>query len=161
MRNPVSIAHRGASGHAPEHTFAAYDLAMEMGCDYLEQDLQMTSDGVLVCLHDETLDRTVRGLSGRADEHTLAELAECDAGSWFDERFAAERVPTLDAVVRRYGQEANYYIETKDPETADHMEERLLQLLAEHSLVEGARARRQVLIQSFSQESLLKIAALD
>jgi glycerophosphoryl diester phosphodiesterase len=62
------IAHRGASAYAPEHTFAAWDLALAMGADYLEQDLQMTRDGVLVVLHDETLDRTARAAadSGRA-----------------------------------------------------------------------------------------------
>ena len=57
----VVIAHRGASADAPEHTFAAYDLALEQGADYLEQDLQLTSDGVLVVLHDGTLDRTASG----------------------------------------------------------------------------------------------------
>ena len=56
-----NIGHRGASGLAPEHTFAAYDLALRQGADYIEQDLQMTADGVLVVLHDETLDRTARG----------------------------------------------------------------------------------------------------
>ena len=57
----VVIAHRGASAYAPEHTFAAYDLALEQGADYIEQDLQLTADGVLVVLHDATLDRTARG----------------------------------------------------------------------------------------------------
>ena len=57
----IVIAHRGASGHAPEHTFAAWDLALEMGADYIEQDLQMSADGVLVVLHDDTLDRTTGG----------------------------------------------------------------------------------------------------
>ena len=50
---PLVVAHRGASGTRPEHTFAAYDRAIEMGADYIEQDLQVTSDGVLVVLHDE------------------------------------------------------------------------------------------------------------
>jgi glycerophosphoryl diester phosphodiesterase len=161
FRDVVSIAHRGASGHAPEHTFAAYDLAMEMDCDYLEQDLQLTRDGVLVCLHDDTLDRTVRGAAGRVDALDLAELEALDAGSWFSPEFATERVPTLDAVFARYGHEANYYIETKAPDTADRMEERLLALMAEHGLIEPARERRQVLIQSFSQASLLKLRAAD
>jgi glycerophosphoryl diester phosphodiesterase len=134
---------------------------MAMDCDYLEQDLQLTSDGVLVCLHDDTLERTVRGATGRVDAIALAELAGCDAGSWFAPEFAAERVPTLDAVFRRYGHDANYYVETKAPDTADRMEERLLALMDEHGLIEPARARRQVLIQSFSQASLLKIRAAD
>ena len=67
------IAHRGASGYAPEHTFPSWDLARRMGADYLEQDLQMTSDGVLVVMHDATLDRTTSG-SGPVSAHTLAEV---------------------------------------------------------------------------------------
>ena len=55
---PVKIAHRGASAYAPEHTLPAYRLALEMGADCVEQDLQFTRDCVLVCLHDTTLERT-------------------------------------------------------------------------------------------------------
>ncbi|MGI8858685.1 MAG: glycerophosphodiester phosphodiesterase family protein, partial [Rubrobacteraceae bacterium] len=54
----LNIGHRGASGYAPEHTIPAYDLALQMGADYIEQDLQLTKDGVLVAMHDDTLDRT-------------------------------------------------------------------------------------------------------
>ena len=54
----VIVAHRGASGYAPEHTLMAYDLALEMGAEYIEQDVLPTADGVLVCIHDDTLDRT-------------------------------------------------------------------------------------------------------
>ncbi|HEX2165607.1 MAG TPA: glycerophosphodiester phosphodiesterase family protein, partial [Longimicrobiales bacterium] len=69
------IAHRGASAYAPEHTFASYDMALRMGADFIEQDLQMTSDGVLVVLHDETLDRTTGGrCTGRVIDHTLEEI---------------------------------------------------------------------------------------
>src|SRR5215217_6263704 len=55
---PFLVAHRGASGYAPEHTIEAYTLALEQGADYVEQDLTLTKDGVLVCLHDDTLERT-------------------------------------------------------------------------------------------------------
>jgi len=59
---PVTvIAHRGLSGLAPEHTWEAYDRAIEIGADYIEQDLHMSADGVLVILHDDTLERTARG----------------------------------------------------------------------------------------------------
>jgi glycerophosphoryl diester phosphodiesterase len=150
----LSIAHRGASGHAPEHTFAAYDLALEMGADYIEQDLQLTSDGVLVCMHDDTLERT-GGRPDRIDSLPLAALEQVDVGSWFDARFADARVPTLEAVFRRYGHDARYYIETKDPDTADRMEERLVELLREHDL------SGRVFIQSFSAQSLRKVRALD
>src|SRR4051794_16825935 len=150
----ISIAHRGASGHAPEHTFAAYDLALEMGADYIEQDLQLTADGVLVCLHDEVLQRTA-ALPDRVADCTWDELRDLDVGTWFDPRFAGERIPTLEAVFGRYGQDARYYIETKEPDRADRMEERLLELLRAHDLLE----RERVFIQSFSAASLGRIAA--
>ena len=54
----ILIAHRGASAYCPENTLPAYRLAIGMGADYVEQDLQITRDGVLVCLHDFTLERT-------------------------------------------------------------------------------------------------------
>jgi glycerophosphoryl diester phosphodiesterase len=150
----ISIAHRGASGHAPEHTFAAYDLALEMGADYIEQDLQLTADGVLVCLHDETLART-GGRPDRVDSLTREELREVDVGVWFGPEFAGARIPTLAEVLARYGDGTRYYIETKDPDTADRMEERLVALLREHELTE------RVMIQSFSALSLRKVRALD
>src|ERR1700745_2620960 len=57
-KSPLLIAHRGASGYAPEHTIAAYDAAIKQGADFVEQDLQLTKDGVLICIHDPDLDRT-------------------------------------------------------------------------------------------------------
>lgn len=70
----VNIGHRGASGYAPEHTFASYDKSLyEMHADYLELDLQMTKDGHLVAMHDDKVNRTTNG-TGRVDHYTLAEL---------------------------------------------------------------------------------------
>jgi glycerophosphoryl diester phosphodiesterase len=158
--NVLNVAHRGASGHAPEHTFAAYDLALKMGADLIEQDLQMTSDGALVVLHDSTLDRTT-DCTGAVNAKTLAEVKRCDAGSWFGPQFAGARVPTLDEVFRRYGRKVNYYIETKSPEQAPGMEEALLALLDKHRLRRRAQRHWQVLIQSFSPLSLQRIHGLD
>jgi glycerophosphoryl diester phosphodiesterase len=144
-----------------------------MGADYIEQDLQLTRDGVLVALHDATLDRTARGpaeqCTGRVIEKTLAQLRTCDVGAWFNERFPQDarpeyvglRIPTLDEVLSRYGHRARYYIETKNPEEAPGMEEALLRALDAHGLRAGAAERRQVLIQSFSEASLRKIHGLD
>ena len=71
----LNIGHRGASGYAPEHTIPAYDLALKMGADYIEQDLQLTRDGVLVVLHDETLDRTAR--AGRPSPRRATARVSC------------------------------------------------------------------------------------
>jgi glycerophosphoryl diester phosphodiesterase len=156
----IVIGHRGASGHAPEHTFASWDRALEMGVDYIEQDLQMTSDGVLVVMHDATLDRTTSG-SGEVIAHTLEQIKQLDAGSWFDKSFAGERVPTLRELFERYGRDASYYIETKNPEDAPGMEAALLELILEFGLRAGAVEKWQVLIQSFSTPSLLEIRERD
>lgn len=75
----LNIAHRGANRVAPEETIEAYHAAKKDGADVLEMDLQRTSDGVLVLMHDATVDRTTNG-SGRVDEMTLAEVKALDAG---------------------------------------------------------------------------------
>jgi glycerophosphoryl diester phosphodiesterase len=169
----LTIGHRGASGYAPEHTFPAYDLALRMGADYIEQDLQLTNDGVLVVLHDETLDRTARGpeenCTGSVIDKTLEQIKTCEAGSWFNEEnpeYAREEyvgleIPTLEDVFQRYGSGVNYYIETKNPDEAPGMEEELLRSMDRYGLTGPAAERRQVLIQSFSPDSLQKIHALD
>ena len=155
----IIIGHRGASGHAPEHTIPSYDRALEIGVDYIEQDLQMTREGTLVVMHDPTCDRTTSG-TGLVIEKSLDEIKQLDAGSWFSRKFAGTTVPTLRELFERYGTKANYYIETKNPEEAPGMEEALLALIEEFGLREGAIERWQVLIQSFSMESLFKIRRL-
>ncbi len=171
----LNIGHRGASGYAPEHTLPAYDLALKQGADFIEQDLQLTSDGVLVVLHDSTLDRTARPTAASAPgdcagpviSKTLAQIKTCDVGSWFNEaypdrarpEYVGLKVPTLREVFRRYGRDTNYYIETKSPEQAPGMEEKLLSLMGEYRLFFPAREDWRVLIQSFSPASLQKIHA--
>jgi glycerophosphoryl diester phosphodiesterase len=91
-------AHRGASGRAPENTLAAFRLAMEMGAEMCELDVQQTADDRLVVMHDDTLERTTNG-KGNVWEMTLAELQRYDAGSWFAARFAGEKLPALEEVV--------------------------------------------------------------
>lgn len=173
----LNLGHRGASGYAPEHTIPAYDLALRLGADSIEQDVRLTKDGVLVVLHDETLDRTARptaesapsGCTGLVREKTLAQIETCDVGSWFNQaypqyarpEYVGLKIPTLEEVFRRYGKSTNYYIETKSPESAPGMEEELLRLIEEYGLTEPAAEKRQVLIQSFSPASLQKIHALD
>ncbi|BBI63219.1 hypothetical protein HSBAA_45250 [Vreelandella sulfidaeris] len=78
------IAHRGASGHAPESTMAAYELAREWDVDYLELDAQITADGEVVVFHDDAIDRTSDG-EGAINDYTLEELKALDTGTWFNE----------------------------------------------------------------------------
>lgn len=170
----LNIAHRGASGLAPEHTFPAWELAVRAGADYIEQDVQLTRDGVLVVLHDDTLERTARGpaqnCTGSVRTKTYAQLRTCDVGSWFNERYPERarqkyvglRIPTLAQVFGRYGDDVDYYIETKSPHLAGGLAEReLLRLLDVYGLRDAAVTEGKVLIQSFSPVSLMYISTLD
>src|SRR5262245_62260679 len=103
------IAHRGACAYAPEHTLASYRLAVQQGADYVEQDLAVTRDHALICLHDDSLERTTnvadlfpdRAVVDPATGHkhwlavdfTLAEIKKIDAGTRFHTRFTAEQMP--------------------------------------------------------------------
>ncbi|MEQ9298561.1 MAG: glycerophosphodiester phosphodiesterase family protein [Cyclobacteriaceae bacterium] len=108
----VNIAHRGASGHAPENTIPAIELAIEMGADMIAIDVHVTKDGEVVVLHDELLDRTTNG-TGNVHEMTLADLQELDAGSWFSPEFAGEKIPTLDEALKHINGRAKCLIEMK------------------------------------------------
>lgn len=170
---PLTIAHRGASALAPEHTFAAYDLAVAEGADYIELDLQMTSDRTLVALHDPTLDRTARGplatCSGAVRDKTVDEVKLCDVGSWFNvvhparaqDHFTRQRIPTLDEVFERYGSRVRYYVEAKHPHLYPGMEEELLVTIDRWNLTGAAYTERAVVIQSFHPHSLKKLHAMD
>jgi len=165
------IAHRGFSAVAPEHTFAAWDLALEAGADYLEQDLQLTADGVLVVLHDDTLERTGRGdgCAGPVRERTLDELGGCDVGTWFNQahpdrarpEYVGLRIPTFRQVIERYVGRARFYVETKNPEEAPGMEIALIELLREFDLIGEQPGPPPAIVQSFSHASLLTIARLE
>lgn len=164
----LNVAHRGASGHAPEHTLASYKLGDEMKGDYIEIDLQMTKDGKLIAMHDESVDRTTNG-TGLVKDYTLEQLKELDAGSWFNEKYPEKanpayeglQVPTLEQVLQTFGKDARYYIETKSPEVYPGMEEELLRILNKYNLTGVNERSSKVLIQSFSQESLLKMHNLN
>ncbi|MFJ7755652.1 glycerophosphodiester phosphodiesterase [Peribacillus muralis] len=164
----VNIAHRGASGYAPEHTIPAYQLGEGMKGDYIEIDLQMTKDGRLIAMHDERVDRTTNG-TGLVKDLTLGEIKKLDAGSWFNEKYpklAKKKyeglvVPTLEEVFKKFGRQSNYYIETKSPEVYPGMEEALLKVLKDYKMVDSKGYTKNVLIQSFSRESLLKVHDLN
>jgi glycerophosphoryl diester phosphodiesterase len=157
---------QGSFGVRPEHTIPAYDLALEQGADYIGIDLQMTKDGVLVAMHDDTLDRTAvappgvpkRFCTGPVIKRTHEQIKMCDVGSWFNEaypqyadpEYVGLQIPTLEEIFQRHGTSINYYIETKNPEAAPGMEEDLLRLMYEYGLIEPAAGSWQVLIQSFT-----------
>ena len=163
QKDILNVSHRGASGYAPEHTLISYEMGEKLKGDYIEIDLQMTKDGQLIAMHDETLDRTTNG-TGLVKDFTLAEIKELDAGSWFNEKYPQYAqlsyegltVPTLEEVFQEFGKNENYYIETKSPEVYPGMEEELLRLVEKYDI-----NKKKLLVQSFSAESLLKMHELD
>lgn len=92
------IAHRGASGYAPENTLSAFRKAVAMGLGFIETDLQLSRDARFVAIHDDTVNRTTNG-QGSVRDLTLAELRRLDAGSWFGSSYAGERIPTLEEIL--------------------------------------------------------------
>ncbi|MDE5416280.1 glycerophosphodiester phosphodiesterase [Alkalihalobacterium chitinilyticum] len=160
----VNVAHRGASGHAPEHTMLAYELGLKMKADYIEIDLQMTKDGTLIAMHDTTVNRTTNG-KGAVKDLTIEEIKSLDAGSWFNtrnpgkakEEYVGLEVPTLEEIFQRFGRSTNYYIETKSPALYPGMEETLLELMDAYKLTGVNGRSSNVIIQSFHPDSLLII----
>jgi glycerophosphoryl diester phosphodiesterase len=178
----ILVAHRGASAYAPEHTLESYQLALKQGADFVEQDLQITRDSVLVCLHDLTLERTtnvkdifstrfreelVDGTPMRrwyVSDFTLREIKQLDAGSWFDVKFKGARVPTFQEAIDLVRGKAGLYPETKAPEVYGQrgfdMERLVLDLLRKNRLDKRSAERHTpVIIQSFSPEGLRKLSS--
>lgn len=156
------VAHRGASAYAPEHTLAAYRLALDQGADFVEQDLAATRDGVLICLHDPTLERTTdveqvfpdrfKEINGRrqwfAGDFTLDEIKRLDAGTWFGPAFAGARVPTFQEAIDLVRGKAGLFPELKAPELyrdrGMDMEPLVVAALKQNTLDRGGDARTPV-----------------
>lgn len=125
---PVVVAHRGASSDHPENTLPAFAAAARLGVAMQEFDVLETRDGVLVCCHDETLDRTTDasrriGPGALVAQRTRAELDELDAGSWFGPTFAGVRIPTLAEVLDAIGRDGIALLEHKAGTPARYLEE--------------------------------------
>jgi glycerophosphoryl diester phosphodiesterase len=146
----LNIAHRGASGHAPENTFAAFDKAMEMKADYFELDVQMSKDGHLVVIHDTIVDRTTDG-TGEVKDLTLQELKRLDAGKWYGPEFAGERIPTLEEVLDRYRGKIGILIEIKEPDLYPGIEEKVAEALKERNMHRPKGGK--VIVQSFGHDT--------
>jgi glycerophosphoryl diester phosphodiesterase len=171
----LNISHRGASAYAPEHTFFAYDLAMEMDVDMLECDLFITADEVPVCIHDTTVDRTSDG-TGEVSSFTLAQLRELDFGSWYNdanpsrakpEYVGAKIVPfeeQLDCYLR-HNRLMRFHVETKDS-AGGRAEQVMVEVLTRKGLVatgdvaNGNVASSTVMVQSFDATSLERMKQL-
>lgn len=111
-RAPLVIAHRGASGYAPENTIAAFKLAVEMGFDLIENDVHKTKDGVIVVSHDGSLERCTDG-TGKIADLTLAEVQSVDAGVKFGDKYPGQTIPTLREALASLPNNAGFCIELK------------------------------------------------
>lgn len=148
---PEVIAHRGASGTTPENTLVAFRRAEEMGAHMIELDVQLSRDGHVVVMHDDTVDRTTNG-SGVVATLELSRLKTLDAGSWFAPAFAGERVPTLAEVLGMVRTPLNVELKRGGGEE-----------LAERALdtVRRADALARVVFSSFEDEALARLRRLD
>jgi len=146
------IAHRGASGYAPENTKVAFRIALEMGATAMELDVRETSDTRMVVLHDESLKRTA-GLRALIGETPYTQVAGLDAGAWFDRRYAGERVPLLEQVLEMAKGKAEMHVEVKGGKPG--MERRLLDLLRRTGFLQDA------VVSSFHPEILKKLRELE
>jgi glycerophosphoryl diester phosphodiesterase len=148
-----NVAHRGATGYAPENTIAGFDLAVDMKADYIEIDVQRSKDGELVIIHDTTVDRTTDG-TGKVGDLTLQQLQGLDAGSWKGESFTGESIPTFEEILDRYHGKVGILIELKAPELYPGIEEQVAEALKERNLDQPQNEK--IIIQSFNFESMKK-----
>jgi glycerophosphoryl diester phosphodiesterase len=148
------IAHRGDKMHAPENTLAAFRMAAEKGADAIELDVQLTADGQVVVIHDQTVDRTTNG-TGRVSRIPLAALRELDAGAWFSEKFRGERIPTLDEVFETFGKNGYMNVELKNFATpCDNLVSKVVHLVRKHGVQD------RTLLSSFLTHNLRKARSL-
>ena len=150
------VAHRGASGIAPENTLAAIKKAIEIGVDWIEIDVRQSLDRVLVVIHDENLKRTTNG-KGLVIATPYQKIKSFDAGSWFSQEFKNETIPSLNEVLALIKKtQTGLLIEIKGTKLAQpKLCQNLIDLLRKHDVYE------QVIVQSFNAELLKTLRRLD
>jgi glycerophosphoryl diester phosphodiesterase len=177
---PLVIAHRGASGLAPENTLAAFSLAVALGADGVEFDVQLTADGRPVVIHDRRVNRTTNG-GGNVSRLTLEHIHRLDAGAWFDRRlsrrprvrsmisrmhieagveaprYSGEPVPSLDDLLAllKPARLERIYIELKGSKHLDPLLESVVALVNKH------RIAKPVTLLSFNHAIVVRAKELD
>lgn len=158
---PLILGHRGASAVAPENTLAAFSQAIRDGADGIEFDVHLSSDGIAVVIHDDTLNRT--GLvSGAVSALTAAQLGQIDVGSWFTKKargktFAKETIPTLSAVFNLFASNNGVlYVEMKCAELqAAALADAVVRQIDEHAM------RERVVVESFALPAIAEVKRFD
>ena len=147
------MAHRGASGMAPENTMAAIQGAIDAGADWVEIDVQETADGAIVVIHDSDL-KKIAGKAMKVADSTLAAMQRVDIGSWFGPEFSDQRIPTLKQVLERCKERIGVNIELKYYGKERRLEESVARI------VEAAGMQDQVLVMSLSYNGVRKMREL-
>lgn len=130
---PLIVAHRGLLHHAPENTLANFRACLELRLGF-EFDVDRTSDGHLVCIHDSTVDRTTNG-KGKVAQLTLEEIRKLDAGSWFDPRFSSEKVPTVEEVLKLVAEYRQFNVLVAVDLKGDNVAEDVVRLAEKHDVL--------------------------
>lgn len=159
---PVPLAHRGASGYAPENTLAAVRKADALGIDWVENDVQRTKDGELVVMHDTTLARTTNVESlypkrspWNISDFSAKEIARLDAGSWFSDAYAGEKVPTLEQYLKYITRtDQRLLLELKAPELYPGIERQALRELRSEGWLDRSHTRNKLIVQSFNADTV-------
>lgn len=151
-RRPAVIAHRGASGIAPENTLAAVQKALDAGADMVEIDVHLSKDNKVIVMHDASVIRTTNG-TGDIDQMTLEEIKTLDAGSWFSADYTGERAPILEEVLALTIGKTILLIEIKKGRNGRY--EGLEQAVID--IVDAQQARKKVIIQSFEYETVQQV----
>jgi glycerophosphoryl diester phosphodiesterase len=146
-KRPWVVAHRGYRAKYPENTISAFEAAIAAEADMIELDVCLTRDRIPVVIHDKTLDRTTNG-KGSVSAHTLAELKELDAGSWFSSEFKGEAIPTLEELMLKIKGRITVNIEIKPgsfeaPAPADAIEVQVCEMVEKLAMIDA------VLVSSF------------
>lgn len=151
------MAHRGASGFAPENTMAAFKKGIESGADSLELDVRLTKDGLPVICHDAHINRVSDGGKQFIHELTYSELSEYDFGSWFSDEYAGERIALFEDVLKLAEDSSiELNIELKNgPLIPDDLEEQVLDLVYKYNM------EHRSMYSSFDHKSLQKLYRLD
>lgn len=148
---PLVIAHRGASGTAPENTMSSFEQAVKLGADMIELDVHASRDGRLIVIHDSVTIRTAAGNpQGAVADLTLEQLKTLDVGVWKGREFAGERIPTLGEALAAFKGRTMVLIELK----ARGIEEEVARIIRETGMEDG------VMLQSFDAESMRTIRGL-
>ncbi|MBI6511841.1 glycerophosphoryl diester phosphodiesterase [Proteus sp. PR00174] len=145
-------AHRGFSGKAPENTLAAFKMAIDFGCEWIETDVQLTADYVPVLIHDKTVNRCTNG-QGAVRFHTLDDLHHLDAGSWFSSLYQGEKIPSLRQglqLIKRSGTKLNIELKTWPDDDIERL------CLAVSDMIKSADIpNEQILFSSFDTQALI------